>query len=171
MGTFPATAIYAEKLVDLVQEALEKAQGEGGNPIQVAEKKLRAMETTRMTRDQVLAAVERRRQARRSTKAVDDDSRPPDEGDDGAAAAQEAPSPGPRAPGARPSLQPPGLYESPALFPGRKKSHFLLPMSARVSSMGPPADMEGASSAGVHPLSQKMRVSMAIPGEYPPGSI
>jgi len=38
VGTFPATAIYAEKLVELVQEALEKAQGEGGNTIQVAEK-------------------------------------------------------------------------------------------------------------------------------------
>ncbi|MGV8123926.1 MAG: diguanylate cyclase domain-containing protein [Candidatus Xenobiia bacterium LiM19] len=66
VGTFPATAIYAEKLLELVSDALEKAQSEGGSKIQVAEKKLRTMETTRMTRDQVLAAVERRRQARKT---------------------------------------------------------------------------------------------------------
>ena len=104
-----------------MQEALEKAQGEGGNTIQVEEKKLRTMETTRMTRDQVLAAVERRRQARRSTKAVDDDLRPPDEGDDGAAAAQEAPAPGPQAPGGRPSLQPPVLHEFPRSLSRQKE--------------------------------------------------
>ncbi|MHC9539965.1 MAG: diguanylate cyclase [Vulcanimicrobiota bacterium] len=66
VGTFPATAIYAEKLLELVSDALEKAQSEDGSKIQVAEKKLRTMETTRMTRDQVLAAVERRRQARKT---------------------------------------------------------------------------------------------------------
>jgi len=71
VGTFPATAIYAEKLLELVNDALEKAQSEGENKLQVAEKKLRTMETTRMTRDQVLAAVERRRQARKTMQYTD----------------------------------------------------------------------------------------------------
>ncbi|MDQ7822913.1 MAG: diguanylate cyclase [Candidatus Eremiobacteraeota bacterium] len=75
-GTFPSTAIYAEKLVELVTDALEKAKSEGGNQVQVAEKKLRTMETTRMTRDQVLAAVERRRQARKSLKSEGDEETP-----------------------------------------------------------------------------------------------
>jgi len=74
VGTFPATAIYAEKLLELVCDALEKAQSEGGNKIQVAEKKLRTMETTRMTRDQVLAAVERRRQARKTMQYPEEES-------------------------------------------------------------------------------------------------
>lgn len=77
VGTFPATAIYAEKLLELVQDALEKAQSEGGNRVQIAEKKLRTMETTKMTRDQVLAAVERRRQVRKAMKTVPEES--PDE--------------------------------------------------------------------------------------------
>lgn len=68
VGTFPATAIYAEKLNELVADSLEKAQSEGGNRVLIAEKKLRTMETTKMTRDQVLAAVERRRQVRKAMK-------------------------------------------------------------------------------------------------------
>ena len=77
VGTFPATAIYAEKLLELVNDALEKAQSEGESKLQVAEKKLRTMETTRMTRDQVLAAVERRRQARKTMQYPGEESPAP----------------------------------------------------------------------------------------------
>jgi diguanylate cyclase (GGDEF)-like protein len=118
LGTFPATAIYAEKLLELVQEALEKAQGEGGNTIQVAEKKLRTMETTRMTRDQVLAAVERRRQARKNMKA----------GGDGEKSLEDAEEPvipdlqaAPETPWNRLPLQPPEPQESPRSAPKQKE--------------------------------------------------
>lgn len=54
---FPSSALYAEKLHESVSEALDEAIAQGGNTLVLAEKKLRVMETTRLTMEQMAEAA------------------------------------------------------------------------------------------------------------------
>lgn len=66
VGTFPVVAVDAEKLIELVSDAQKTSEEEGGNQVKIAEKKLQTMETTRISKDQILAAMERRNQEKKA---------------------------------------------------------------------------------------------------------
>ncbi len=59
-GTFPTSTLFPDKLHEQVETALAEGLKHGGNLILTAEKQLRVMETIKISREQVLAVLNRK---------------------------------------------------------------------------------------------------------------